>query len=313
MLSAVVTMTAIGCKTELADSHDDPRTGLGGADTGGIGGTASSEAGGLGGNGTGGSGGDASSCTPKLYQVAELCAPAYLSRGFVWSSIPDDPLHNPQYVCTSQRPFVSFADGKTALFRYRQGCGLTEWELLEPGPPWATLVAKIDGKELVGCKYAEDVPLAEQCGSSARQAGVRFECEDFEQDYCVLGNRDATVDGAADAGGDGAGGSAGEGTVGHGGQPHLELCGIAVSGGCVDGVIEGMYGHSCSEFSVTCKNGCSAQPKSVPNYFGDDRSLVNDYVSAAYCEPDPSDSGTYRDGDTGSPPSPASDATTDGP
>lgn len=143
-------------------------------------------------NGSGG-------CTPELYDVEEFCYSPHFSGGFVSSVLPDDPLHNPEYDCTSDYPDISFADGRTALYRYRQGCGLAEWDLLGPSPPDHSLVWKLGTEGLLGCSYREDVVIAGQCGESTAYAGIRFECENFDEHYCVW--KDQNMGGAGGTGG----------------------------------------------------------------------------------------------------------------
>lgn len=185
-LLGVATTTAIACNE--TNGPDDATGGMGGTDTGGrtnSGGTGTGGAGtgGVGTGGLGGNGGEGPTCTPKLYGVAELCLSDNFAGGYVSSSIPDDPLNNPSYVCSAGRPDVDFL---TPLFRYREGCGLSEWEVENPGPPWATLVWRTNTEKLIGCTYGEDFPLEDQCGDHSRHAGLRFKCEDFEERICVL-------------------------------------------------------------------------------------------------------------------------------
>lgn len=56
------------------------------------------------------------------------------------------------------------------------------------------------------------------------------------------------------SGGAGGFGGVGESNGGPGGQPHLELCGIAVT--CHDGVLQGLYGTYCQSFTGLCPLGC---------------------------------------------------------
>jgi formylglycine-generating enzyme len=81
------------------------------------------------------------------------------------------------------------------------------------------------------------------------------------------------------------------GALGTGGTRFLELCGIALEGGCKDGVVKGAFGPVCSPFTVNCENGCSAHPSSVEQYSGYDRQIMTQHVTAALCAPTPGAAG----------------------
>lgn len=189
---------AIAISCNQADDSDGPIDGSGGAGTGGAGkGTGGSATGGAE-PGTGGIGGEGGSCVPKLYGVQALCHADWFGGTFIDATVPDDPLHDPAYVCTSKRPKASYADGKTALFRLRQGCGLADWFLDEPGTPNQGIVWDLETENLVGCRYEDDYPHADQCGGFTLYAGQRFECDTFEQKYCLFHD-----DSSGGAGGEG--------------------------------------------------------------------------------------------------------------
>ena len=184
MLFSLISVVAAAACSETGGSEDpvDPSPG-----TASGGSTSAPQP-----NGSGG-------CTPELYDVEEFCYSPNFSGGFVSSTIPDDPLNNPEYSCTSDYPDVSFESWRTPLYRYRQGCGLAEWDLLFFSPPDHSLVWKLGTDELLGCSYQEDVEIPGQCGESIAYAGIRFECETFDEHYCLW--EDQNIGGAGGAGG----------------------------------------------------------------------------------------------------------------
>jgi hypothetical protein len=80
-------------------------------------------------------------------------------------------------------------------------------------------------------------------------------------------------------------GSGGASVTGSGGAIHLELCGIALMGGCSNGVLTAQFGTMCAPLIVKCDNGCSAHPTTVQQYFGGDPQIATQYIQAALCEP----------------------------
>jgi hypothetical protein len=180
--------------------------------------------------------------------------------------------------CVRFRPWVYWFDIMTSELSFQRSCWFASLAIV--------LSACIDDANTVGHITGQggtSSTAGAQTGSTSSTAGAQ------------TGGTGTT--GGTHTGGIGTTGGTGTGgNIATGGSMYMEMCGIAVFGGCNNGVIQVRFGSMCVPLTVTCDNGCITNPGSIDqnaNY--SDVQAITRAVQTALCN-----QGTQSTGGTSS-------------